>query len=86
MPYAPINTLDEALQDAQVKHLGLEIANEHPTRGTVRTIASPVRFATGASTASTAPPTLGEHTEDILTRLGLDRAAIERLRADSVIR
>jgi crotonobetainyl-CoA:carnitine CoA-transferase CaiB-like acyl-CoA transferase len=86
VPHAPINTLDEALEEAQVKHLGMEVACEHPTRGTVRTLASPVRFATGTPAAPAAPPTLGEHTEDILTRLGLDRAAIERLRADGVIR
>jgi crotonobetainyl-CoA:carnitine CoA-transferase CaiB-like acyl-CoA transferase len=86
VPHAPINTLDEALADAQVKHLGLEVACEHPTRGTVRTIASPVRFATSVPSAPTAPPTLGEPTEDLLTRLGHDRAAIERRRAEGGIR
>ncbi len=85
VPYAPINTIEEALADPQVRHLGLEIVLKHPTQGAVRSIAPPLRFETTMASVPAAPPVLGEHTERVLDRLGYRGDAIERLRRAGVI-
>jgi crotonobetainyl-CoA:carnitine CoA-transferase CaiB-like acyl-CoA transferase len=86
VPYAPINNIEEALADPQVKHLGLETVLHHPTRGPVRSIASPITFESTVTPVLGAPPDLGEQTDSVLKRLGYEQAAIDRLRAAGVIR
>jgi crotonobetainyl-CoA:carnitine CoA-transferase CaiB-like acyl-CoA transferase len=85
VPHAPVHTVDEALAEPQARHLGIEIALEHPARGRVRSLAPPVTLSDTPVQATTAPPTLGEHTGAILARLGYDTATIERLRTSGVI-
>jgi formyl-CoA transferase len=70
VPFAPINTLGEALADPQVAALGTELSLAHPREGTVATIACPI-LVDGARPRATndAPPQLGEHTQSILAEL-----------------
>jgi crotonobetainyl-CoA:carnitine CoA-transferase CaiB-like acyl-CoA transferase len=70
VPFAPINTVPEVLEDAQVRHLDAFCETVHPTQGRVVTIRSPVHFD-GAERTNTPPPTLGEHNADILTSVDL---------------
>jgi formyl-CoA transferase/CoA:oxalate CoA-transferase len=58
---------------------------EHPALGVLRQAGIPIEFAATPGAIRTAPPLLGEHTDEILGKLGLDRAAIERLRTDGVV-
>ncbi len=44
VPYAPVYSLEEVLDDPHVRHLGIERHVEHPTEGTVRTIRRPVVY------------------------------------------
>ncbi len=79
VPHAAILALDEALGDAQARHLGIAQAMEHPTEGVVRTIRTPIIFdrqRDGADTA--APPTLNEHGQRIRDALARDDAAGKR--------
>jgi len=60
-------------------------AVEHPKEGEVYGVNPPVWFD-GARPGSIAPPpALGEHTDDVLTELGLSDEEISRLRGDRVI-
>ena len=43
VPCGPVNSLDEALSDAQIEARGMVVETEHPYFGTVRQVASPVR-------------------------------------------
>jgi crotonobetainyl-CoA:carnitine CoA-transferase CaiB-like acyl-CoA transferase len=52
----------------------------HPTLGPLPQIANPVRRNGEAQRANLPPPRLGEHTDAVLTELGLDAAAIRQLR------
>jgi crotonobetainyl-CoA:carnitine CoA-transferase CaiB-like acyl-CoA transferase len=85
VPAAPLNTVAEMLNDPQVRHLGLRIAIDHPTRGPVALAGGPVIMDGTPVTYRTAPPTLGQHTGDVLNELGYGAAAVERLRADGVV-
>ncbi|WP_226577099.1 CaiB/BaiF CoA transferase family protein [Acuticoccus sediminis] len=70
VPFASVNSVPEALADPQAEHLGTFMELEHPTEGTVRTVRNPVWIdGTRDGQPRTAPPTLGEHTEEILAEI-----------------
>jgi crotonobetainyl-CoA:carnitine CoA-transferase CaiB-like acyl-CoA transferase len=68
VPFAPIQSISEVMADPQVEHLGTFTRTVHPTEGDVVSIRSPIAFD-GARGDNAAPPTLGQHTETILSEL-----------------
>ena len=70
IPAAPINSVPEALRDAQALARGLIVKIEHPALREVRSIANPVKFSDLPVTYRLPPPMLGEHSEEILRSLG----------------
>ncbi len=76
VPCAPINDIPQVFEDAQVKHRGLLRHLPHPVAGTVPQVVSPLRFQDAALRFDRAPPTLGQHTAEVLGELGLDVAAL----------
>ncbi len=73
VPCAPLNTLEDVFRDPQVQHLGLRIRIEHPSRGQVELVAPGVTLEKTPAAVRLPPPTLGEHTEEVLRALGLAR-------------
>jgi crotonobetainyl-CoA:carnitine CoA-transferase CaiB-like acyl-CoA transferase len=69
VPHAPMYDTSEALLDPQALHLQLTTSAEHPVMGLFRTVRSPVSFDGQRALAVRAPPTLGEHNEEIRTAL-----------------
>jgi crotonobetainyl-CoA:carnitine CoA-transferase CaiB-like acyl-CoA transferase len=69
VPHAPMYDASEALEDPQAKHLELLVETEHPVMGRFRTVRSPVTFDDERPKDVVAPPTLGEHNEEILSAL-----------------
>ena len=69
VPFAPIQTVAEVLDDPQVKHLGTFYGEDHPAEGHLTLIRRPVLIDGRREVASRPPPTLGEHTSDILAEL-----------------
>jgi crotonobetainyl-CoA:carnitine CoA-transferase CaiB-like acyl-CoA transferase len=70
VPSAPINTVPEALSDAQTLARGLIVQIEHPSLGQVRSIANPIKLSEMPVSYRLPPPLLGEHTAEILQSLG----------------
>jgi formyl-CoA transferase len=59
----------------------------HPTAGDLRLIRSPLRLSDTPVAEPTAPPTLGQHTDEVLSGLlGLDAVRLAALRKAGVIR
>jgi formyl-CoA transferase len=81
---APIRTLDAALKDPQtsVNDMIVEIERDG---GVLRTVGSPVRLSEGEARVRFPPPTLGEHTADILGELGYDAGRIASLRSSGAV-
>jgi crotonobetainyl-CoA:carnitine CoA-transferase CaiB-like acyl-CoA transferase len=76
-----VNTLAEALADEQVRARDMIIEVQHPQRGPIREVASPIKTA-GAVTAPAPAPRLGQHTETVLAALlGYAPERIAALRA-----
>ncbi len=71
VPHAQVNSLRDVFLEPQAKHLGLELHLLHPTEGEVVTVAPPARFSRTPWGELKAPPTLGQHTREILAELGL---------------
>jgi succinate--hydroxymethylglutarate CoA-transferase len=86
VPCGRINSVAEALADPQTQAREMIATVEHPTVGDLKLVGPPYKFSGTPASVRRPPPTLGEHTDEILRQeLGLDAAAIAALRRDKVI-
>lgn len=69
VPCGPIQTIDQVFSHPQVIDRGIWQNIPHPLGGTTPTTASPMRFSATPVEYRRAPPTLGQHTEEILKEL-----------------
>ena len=77
VPCGPINTIDRVFADPQVRARGMQLELPHRSAGTVPSVANPIRFSETPVCYVNGPPTLGEHTAEVLSRvLGADDAAL----------
>jgi crotonobetainyl-CoA:carnitine CoA-transferase CaiB-like acyl-CoA transferase len=86
VPCGPINTIDQVFQDPQVQARGLRVEMPHPTAGTVPLVANPIRLSGTPVDYRRAPPTLGQHTDEVLAQwLQLEGDAVSALRQRQVV-
>ena len=86
VPNGPINNLKQVFEEPQVVARGVKIEMDHPTAGKVPLVASPMRFSETPVEYKLPPPTLGQHTDEILREvLKLGDAEISRLRAEKIV-
>jgi len=67
VPCGPINNLQEVFENEQVVARGIQLNVPHPTAGSMKLVASPMRLSKTPVTMRMPPPLLGEHTEEILS-------------------
>jgi crotonobetainyl-CoA:carnitine CoA-transferase CaiB-like acyl-CoA transferase len=85
VPFAPVQSLPDVLEDPQVRHLGTFYQQRHPSEGEITAIHRPVLIDGAREQRALPAPTLGEHTDEVLAELGYDKDEIAKLRAASVI-
>ncbi|MDF0542286.1 CoA transferase [Sphingobium sp. H39-3-25] len=86
VPHAPILGITEALAQPQVREREMVVETDHKLLGRIPIINRPIKFPGNDQPVPTAPPVLGEHTDEILSDLlGLTRAEIARLRASQTV-
>ncbi|MFO1340520.1 MAG: CaiB/BaiF CoA-transferase family protein [Burkholderiaceae bacterium] len=66
VPCGPINRLDQVFADPQVQAREMRVTLAHPSLGEVPLVANPIRLSATPVQYRQAPPTLGEHTADVL--------------------
>jgi crotonobetainyl-CoA:carnitine CoA-transferase CaiB-like acyl-CoA transferase len=79
IPAGAINTITQALSDVQAQHRQMV-----RTLGGMPLVGSPVRLDGARADSDLPPPALGEHTQEVLTSLGLEPREIERLKSSGV--
>ena len=85
VPCGAINNLDEVFTDPQVRHRGMAVAMPHPLTDDLRLVASPMKLSATPVAYTRAPPTLGQHTDEVLAEAGLSSAQIADLRANGIV-
>ena len=85
VPVGPVYTLEQMLQDPQLRHNEAFFESEHPEAGRMRQARPPARFSKTREAPGGLAPAHGEHTEAVLAELGYDAAALAALRAEAVI-
>jgi crotonobetainyl-CoA:carnitine CoA-transferase CaiB-like acyl-CoA transferase len=85
IPCAPVNNIPQALGDPQSRHNEAVVAMQHPTAGRVETVNHPIRMERTPASEWRAPPTLGQHTKEILARVGVGEPELAALKTKGVI-
>ncbi len=83
IPAGPINTVLQALRDAQAVHRGATLHAGGGALGEVELVGSPIRIDGQRTDAPLPPPALGEH-QDLL-REWVDAAELARLRTAGIV-
>jgi crotonobetainyl-CoA:carnitine CoA-transferase CaiB-like acyl-CoA transferase len=86
VPFAPERRLNELDEDPQVRHLDLFYELDHPAAGPVRSVHRAIRCDGSREIDFRPPPTLGEHTREVLAGLGLSDDELRGLSSQGVIK
>lgn len=82
----PVNSIREVFEDEHIQAIGLVKTLPHPRDESVKVVGPPVVYSEARNDARTAPPMLGEHTDQVLENLlGYGSDKIAKLREQRII-
>ncbi len=86
VPCGAVRDLDQVFTDPQIIERAMVVAMDHPAAGAIRVLGVPVKLTDTPGEVRTPPPTLGQHSEQILANdLGYTAEEIARLKDDGTI-
>ena len=85
VPCGRIRTLDQVLTDPHVDVREMVVEKEHPTAGRIKLMGVPIKLSLTPGEVAAAPPTLGQHTDELLRSLGYPEAEINRLHEKGIV-
>ncbi len=86
IPCGPINNLAQVLSEPQVLARDMVVDLDVPIAGPTKVTGVPIKLSETPGAVRTPPPTLGQHTEEVLeTVLGMDEAQRNTLRQEGVV-
>jgi len=85
IPVGPILSMKEIAEEPSLRATGTVVEVDHPTRGKYLTVGNPVKMS-DSITEVRRSPLLGEHTEEILSKvLGYSAREIEEIKASGAV-
>ena len=75
IPWAPTHSVEDLIDDPHLRAVELLQTIDHPTEGRLRMIAPPIKFGATPASIYRHPPSLGEHTAEVLGELARATAA-----------
>jgi formyl-CoA transferase/CoA:oxalate CoA-transferase len=85
VPCGAVRDVPDALADPQLAARNMIEAVEHAAAGTLKVLGVPIKLSETPGSVRTAPPTLGQHTTQVLSEIGLARDEIDALRRTRAI-
>ncbi|MFZ7942333.1 MULTISPECIES: CaiB/BaiF CoA transferase family protein [Bacillaceae] len=85
IPNGPINNVKEALDSEQARVREMVISVKHPVISDLKLVGSPLKFSHSPIHIDKHPPLHGEHTEEVLLKLGFSQQEIARLKQQNII-
>jgi crotonobetainyl-CoA:carnitine CoA-transferase CaiB-like acyl-CoA transferase len=85
VPCGPINDLAEAFAEPQVEDRQMLVSIPHDRAGELPLVGDPLKFSSRQPEPPSAPPELGEHTDEVLLEFGWSKEEIHALRRDGAI-
>lgn len=85
VPCGPINTIDRVFNDPQVIARQMRLDLVHPLYGQVPSIRNPIRFSETPLEPTEAPPVLGQHTDQVLERFGIQETELDQLKRSGIV-
>ena len=87
IPCAPVNSLSQALTDSQVLHRNMVVDLKHPSGKSTKGPGNPIKLSRSSDQDFTAAPTLGQHTQEVMTQLlNLSVQQVDQLREQGIIK
>jgi len=84
IPCGPILSMEELAAEPSLRATGTIVEVDHPKRGKYLTVGNPIKMSDSVTEVRRSP-LLGEHTQEVLTELGLSESEIKALRTENVI-
>jgi len=86
VPSGPINSIDKTFAEPQVQHLNIATKVNHPELGEFNVVGQPINMSGAPQPDELKPtPNTGQHTAEILAKLGYAEADIDALRKEGVV-
>ena len=85
VPAGPINDLAQVYDDPQVQAREMMVETDHPVAGRVKNIGIPIKLSETPGRFQRPAPTLGQHTDEVLSDLGCSDDEIDKLRTGGAV-
>ncbi|MBU0726590.1 MAG: CoA transferase [Alphaproteobacteria bacterium] len=85
VPAGPVNSMEEAFADPQIRHRQMVLEVDHPVEGRIPQLGFPVKLSDTPGRIDAPPPLLGQHNAEMLARIGYSQADVERLKAEGAM-
>ena len=87
IPCSPVNSLSQALSDTQVLHRNMVIDLKHPNGSSTKGPGNPIKLSRSSDEIFAAAPTLGQHTDEVMTQLlNLSVEQIQQMKNQGIIK